>query len=60
MDVEIGEVASEVTALDLTQLKAEVIADVMRRIADERRLAERLDRDRLPRDGALARPDRLV
>ena len=55
MDIEIGEVSSEVTALDLTQLKAEVIAEVMRRVDEERRLHDRLDRDRRMRDGAIDR-----
>jgi hypothetical protein len=50
MDVEIGEISSEVTALDLTALKAEVIAEVLQRVAEDRRLRDRLDRDRQVRD----------
>ena len=57
MDVEIGEVSSEVTALDLTQLMAEVIAEVMRRVEEAQRLRDRLDRDRRMRDGAIDRPE---
>lgn len=56
MEVEIGEVTSEVSAIDLRQLKADVIAEVLRRIDEEHRLRERLDRDRQVRDGALDRP----
>jgi len=56
VDVEIGEVTSEVSAIDLRQLKADVIAEVLRRVEEERRLRERLDRDRQVRDGALDRP----
>lgn len=60
MDIEIGEVSSEVTALDLTQLKEEVIAEVMRRVGEEQRLRERLDRDRRMRDGAVDRPEGIT
>jgi hypothetical protein len=56
MDVEIGEVTSEVSAIDLRQLKADVIAEVLRRIEEDHRLRERLDRDRQVKDGALDRP----
>jgi hypothetical protein len=55
MDVEIGELSSDVTALDLTQLKADVVAEVLRRVEEERRLRDRLDRDRQVREGALDR-----
>jgi len=60
MSVEIGEVTGDVTAIDLAALKAEIIADVMRRIEDERRLRDRLDADRRLRSGALDRPEDLV
>lgn len=56
MDIEIGEVTGEVSALDLRQLKADVIAEVLRRVEEERRLRDRIDRDRQLRDGALDRP----
>lgn len=60
MSVEIGEVTSDVTAIDLGALKAEVIAEVLRRIEEDRRLRERLDSDRRLRAGAIDRPEDLV
>ena len=60
MDVEIGEVASEVTTLDLTALKAEILAEVLRRVEEDRRLQSRLDSDRRMRPGATDRPDEVA
>ncbi|HEX8224036.1 MAG TPA: hypothetical protein VF605_09490 [Allosphingosinicella sp.] len=60
MDVEIGEVTSEVTAFDLTALKAEILAEVLRRVEEDRRLQSRLDSDRRMRDGATDRPDEVA
>lgn len=60
MDVEIGEVTSEVTALDLAALKAEILAEVLRRVEEDRRLQSRLDADRRMRDGATDRPDQVA
>lgn len=60
MSVDIGEVTSDVTAIDLGALKAEVIAEVLRRIEEDRRLRERLDSDRRLRAGAIDRPEDLV
>lgn len=60
MNVDIGEVTSDVTAIDLAALKAEIIAEVMRRIDEDRRLRDRLDSDRRLRSGALDRPEDLV
>lgn len=57
MEVEIGEMTSNVTAMDLSALKAEVITEVMRRVEEERRLRDRIDGDRRMRDRATDRPD---
>lgn len=56
MDIEIGEVSSHITAVDMAPLKAEIIREVTRMIQEERTLRERLDRDRRVQDGALDRP----
>lgn len=60
MDVEIGELTSQVTAVDLAALKAEVIAEVLRRVEEDRRLQSRLDGDRRMRDRANDRPDGIA
>jgi hypothetical protein len=60
MDVEIGEVTSEVTSIDLTALKAEILAEVLRRVEEDRRLQSRLDSDRRLRTGATDRPDEVA
>lgn len=60
MEVEIGEVTGEVTAIDLAALKAGIIAEVMQRIEEDRRLRDRLDSDRRLRSSATARPEDLV
>jgi hypothetical protein len=60
MDVEIGEMTSQVTAVDLAALKAEVIAEVLRRVEEDRRLQSRLDGDRQMRDRAIDRPDGIA
>jgi hypothetical protein len=60
MDIEIGEVSGEVSAIDLATIKAEVIAEVMRRLEEDHRLSRRLDADRRVRGGALDRPEDLI
>jgi hypothetical protein len=60
MDIEIGEVSSDISAIDLATIKAEVIAEVLRRVAEDRRLSERLEGDRRIRHGALDRPEDLT
>lgn len=60
MEVEIGEVTGEVTAIDLAALKAGIIAEVLQRIEEDRRLRDRLDSDRRLRSSATARPEDLV
>jgi hypothetical protein len=60
MDIEIGEVSSEISAIDLRAIKAELIADILRRLAEDRRLSERLEADRRVRHGALDRPEDLI
>ena len=53
MDIEIGEVNSELTVLDLRAMKAEILAEVMQRIAEEARLTKKRDDERRLRPGAL-------
>ncbi len=60
MEVEIGEVTGEVTAIDLAALKAGIIAEVMQRIDEDRRLSDRLNADRRLRNNATARPEDLI
>lgn len=60
MDVEIGEVASQVTVLDLRALKAEILAEVLQRTADDARMSARQDADRQLRARASDRPDAVA
>lgn len=60
MEVEIGEVTGEVTAIDLAALKAGIIAEVMQRIDEDRHLRDRLNADRRLRNNATARPEDLI
>lgn len=57
MDVDVGEVRSEMTVLDLRALKAEIIAEVLARTADDARMSARQDGDRRIRERAGDRPD---
>lgn len=57
MDVEIGEVSSQVNVLDLRALKAEILAEVLARVAEDKRLSDRHDADRQLRQRASDRPD---
>jgi hypothetical protein len=60
MDIEIGEVTSEVVSIDLKALRAEITADVLRRIDEDARLKTRHDADRRLRDRASDDPDRIT
>ncbi|TIX49634.1 hypothetical protein [Alteraurantiacibacter aquimixticola] len=60
MEIEIGEVSSDVTAIDLAALKAELVDQIMRQIAEDRRLQDRIDSDRRLRNSATNRPEDLV
>lgn len=57
MDVDIGEVRSEMTVLDLRALKAEIVAEILQRTAEDARLRARQDGDRRIRERAGDRPD---
>lgn len=60
MDIEIGEVSSEMTVLDLRALKAEILAEVQERHAEEARMAARRDAERRLRMSASDRPDEVA
>jgi hypothetical protein len=60
MDIDIGEVSSELTVLDLSALKAEILAEVQRRQAEEARMAARRDAERRLRPSASDRPDEVA
>lgn len=60
MDVDIQEMTGEALTLDIRSLKSEIVAEVMRRIEEERRLGERLNQERALRTSALDRPQDLV
>ena len=60
MDIEIGEVTSEVVSIDLKALRAEITTDVLRRIDEDARLKTRHDVDRRLRDRASDDPDRIT
>jgi hypothetical protein len=59
MDVEIEEMNASLTVVDLKALKAEVIAEVMARLADDRRLEKRRENDRKVAAGASRRRDEI-
>ncbi len=59
MDVEIEEMNASLTVMDLKAIKAEVIAEVMARLADDKRLDKRRETDRKMDAGASRRPDSL-
>ncbi|WP_157217408.1 hypothetical protein [Flavisphingomonas formosensis] len=59
MDVEIEEMNASLTVMDLKAIKAEVIAEVMARLSDDKRLEKRRENDRKLADGASRRPDDL-
>jgi hypothetical protein len=60
MDIEIQEVSSQVTVLDLRALKAEILAEVLQRTAEDARLNARQDADRQIRPRASDRPDEVA
>lgn len=60
MDIEIGEVTSELTMLDLRAIKAEILHDVMSRLAEEDRLKAKRNDERRIRQGATDRPDEVA
>jgi hypothetical protein len=59
MDIDIQEMNGEALSLDIGTLKSEVVAEVLRRIEEERRLGDRLHRERALRTSALRRPQDL-
>ena len=60
MDVDIQEMTGEALSLDIRSFKTEIVAEVMQRIEDERRIGKRLDRERALRTSALSRPQDRV
>ena len=60
MDIDIQEMTGDALAVDLQLLKSEVVAEVMRRIEQERRQDDRLQQERSLRSSALSRPQDLV
>jgi hypothetical protein len=59
MDVEIEEMNASLTVVDLKAFKAEVIAEVMARLEDDKRLEKRRENDRKVAAGASRRPDEI-
>jgi hypothetical protein len=59
MDIEIEEMDASLTVIDLKAIKAEIITEVMARLADDRRLEKRRDNDRKVAAGATRRPDEV-
>ncbi len=60
MDIDIEEMTGEATVLDLGALRRQIVAEVLQRIEDDRRLRDRLEEARAPRASALRRPQDLV
>lgn len=59
MEIDIQEMTGEAVAFDIRTLKSEIVAEVMQRIEEERRLGDRLRQDRALRTTALRRPQDL-
>jgi hypothetical protein len=60
MDIDIQEMTGEALSLDIQTFKSEIVAEVIQRLAEERRLGERLGQERALRSTALHRPRDLV
>ncbi|MDJ0628971.1 MAG: hypothetical protein QNJ44_11985 [Rhodobacter sp.] len=60
MEIDIQEMTGEALSVDLASLKAEIVAEVLQRIEEERRLGDRLQRERALRPSALSRPQDLT
>jgi regulator of protease activity HflC (stomatin/prohibitin superfamily) len=60
MDIDIAEVNSDLTVLDLRALKAEILAEVQQRHAEEARMQAKRDAERRLRSSASDRPDEVA
>jgi len=59
MTLDIQEMTGEALAVDLHALKAEIVAEVVRRVEEERRLAERMRDERAIGNGGSGRAREL-
>lgn len=60
MDIDIQEMTGEALSLDVQGFKSEIVAEVVQRLTEERRLGARLEEERALRSTALQRSRDLV